>query len=364
MANTASRNAKGAAGVREERLGLHRQAMVGAGPAKTVQNLFSDLRLISRGEFIGEDVQRHLQGARVLIDRTEGHGTYELYRLDQDLYVIAADSTYDSPRFETVPGEGLVEFHLRVSGVLEMTLPGRFEPLVATGPSLLILYQPEGVDASECVLPKHRDVGVSLFCKPEYLADLLRRNSIARWSMLEEIEAHRGSNTVWHRLLPLSPGLLYVAKSLLQSRYRRGIRLLHAEAKSLELLCEVLSTADTDAADDAPAVTDTEIRQLETARQMLLTGFSTPSRIADIARTVGMSESKLKRSFKARYGTTVFGFGLDCRMRHALHLLRARRMSVDQVAHEVGYRHQTSFSAAFREHFGFLPRSARNEMQC
>ena len=85
-------------------------------------------------------------------------------------------------------------------------------------------------------------------------------------------------------------------------------------------------------------------------------------RICDVARTVGMSESKLKRAFKARFGVTVFEYGLECRMRHALELLRCKKMPVGQVAFAVGYRHQTSFASAFRDFFGFLPSSARTDM--
>lgn len=345
-----------------ERLGLFRQEFLGATRALTVQSLFSDLRRVNRGEFIGEDSHRHLQGARVLIDRSEGHAAWELYRLDQDLYMVAADGVYDTQRIEVVPGEGLVEFHLRLSGTLEMTLPGRLSPLVATGPCLLILHQRPGVDVSERVVPGRRDTCVSLYCRQEYLAELVRQNSISRWPLLEEIEARRPEDSVWHKLLPLSAGLMYVAKSLLQSPFRGGIKLLHAEAKSLELLCEVLSGNESGAADDAPVATDAEIRQLEAVRRMLATQLSNPPSTTSISRAVGMSESKLKRAFKARFGVTAFDFGLNCRMRHALDLLRCQRMSVGQVAHAVGYRHQTSFSAAFREHFGFLPRDARTDI--
>ncbi len=346
----------------DNRHGLYREELLGADSAGTVCKLFANLRQMNRGEYLGEDIHRGLEGSRVLIDRMQGHGIWELYRLDQDLFVVAADGFYDSPRIEAVPGEGLVELHIRLSGTLEMTLPGRIDKLVTTGPSLLMLYQPQGVDASERILPRRRDACVSLFCRPEYIADLLLRNSIGRWPMLDEIEARKDGKTVWHRQLPLSPGLLYVAKSLLQSPFRRGIRLLHAEAKALEILCEVLSTSDGDVAEDAPAASDAEIKQLESARQLLSTQLTDPPRIEDIARAIGMSQSKLKRSFKSRYGMTLFAYGLECRMKHALYLLRMRRMPVEQVAQSVGYQHQTSFSAAFREHFGFRPRSARKEV--
>ena len=351
------------AGAGEERLGLFRQEWVGSGRAITLQNLFRDLRDIGRGEFIGEDAARGLQGTRVFTDRAEGHGSVELYKLGKDIYLVAADNTYDFPRIEHVPGEGLIEFHLRLSGVLEMTLPGRSEPLIATGPCLTVLYQPSGVAYTERTLPNRRDEAVSLYCRPDYIAKLLHRNSVAGWPPLEQIIAHRGRESVWYRSLPLSPGLMWVAKSLLKNRYRHGIRLLHAQAKAFELLCEVLTADDAGIAEDAPSFTATEMRQLGLARRLLATRLSSPPRLAELARIIGMSQSKLKRSFKARYGVTVCEFGLECRMRHALHLLQAQHLSVDQVSREIGYRHQTSLSAAFREHFGFLPSSARNAMQ-
>jgi transcriptional regulator GlxA family with amidase domain len=180
--------------------------------------------------------------------------------------------------------------------------------------------------------------------------------------LLEEIACHP-PNRVWYRQAELSATLLYIATSLLESPYRRGIRLLHAEAKVLELLCEVLAIAEQQYEARSGAVTtQNEARQLEAARCMVARNLSTPMRIRRVARAIGMSESKLKRMFKARFGVTVFDYGRDCRMRHALELLRCKRMSVGQVAYAVGYRHQTSFCSAFEEFFGFLPSKARTEM--
>ena len=222
--------------------GLFRGEALTSGPAGTVSNLFADLRCLRRGQLIAVNPERHLQGTRLLIDRSQGHGTWELYRLDQDFYMVAADGLYDTARLETVPGEGFVEFHLRLTGVLEMTLPGVADLLTVSGPRLLMLYQPPGIDVVERVVPERRDSGVSLYCRPRFLADLARANGLERWDLLEEIEQHP-TTSVWHRQAELNPTLTYVGKSLLDSPYREGIRLLHAEAKALELLCEILAAA-------------------------------------------------------------------------------------------------------------------------
>jgi len=342
--------------------GLFRQEALGTEPARTVGNLFSDLRRLNRGEIIAEHPERHLQGTRLLVDRSHGDGFWEFYRLDHDLYVVAVDGIYDVTHVETVPGEGLVEFCVRLTGVLELSLPGSAGTVRVAGPRLLIWYQPPGVTVIESLKPKVRDTGISLYCKPSFLAELARRNGVAHWPLLEEIQNHPPSMP-FHRQFDLSATLLYVAKSLLECPYRRGLRVLHAEAKALELLCEVLSHAqEPQGTPAAPPASEGECRRLDAARHLLMTQLSTPPHLAEIARTVGMSESKLKRTFKARFGATVFDYGLECRMRHALELLRCRRMSVGQVAYAVGYRHQTSFTAAFSQFFGFLPSKARTEM--
>lgn len=340
-------------------LGLFRCDSLQNGRTVTLRTLFANLRGVRKGEVIGEHPERHLVGTRVLID--QGYGRVELYSLAEDLFVVLADGVYDTPRVENAPGEGLIEFHLRLAGTLEMHMPQCATPLVVEAPRLLVQYQPPGIDVHERVAPRSRDSCVSLYMKPEFLSELARRGGISRWPLLAEINDH-GTATVWHRQFALSPTLLYIGTSLLENPYRQGIRLLHAEAKALELLCEVLSMTQDTYRPGGPLATEAEARQLETARQMLATNLGTPMRIRDIARSIGMSESKIKRAFKARYGTTVFDYGLECRMRHALELLRCKRMSVGQVAYAVGYRHQTSFASAFQEHFGFQPSKARTQM--
>jgi AraC-like DNA-binding protein len=340
--------------------GLFREELIGSRPARTTGNIFANLPHVNRGELIADDPVRRSQGTRLLIDRTQGTGTWEFYRLESDLYLLAADCVYDTARVETVPGEGLVEFHLRLSGELRLRLPGRREELVLVGPRLLILYQPPGVDYSEQVVPQRRDTCVSLYCRPQFLADIVRRNGIRRCPVLEDIERHH-SPEIWHRVLPLSSGLTFVARSLLDNPFRKGVRLLHAEAKALDLLCEVLHVAE-EGVDAYGVVSEREVSQLEAARRILSSEFAHSPSIPDIARTVGMSPSKLKRAFKSRFGVTVFEYGFECRMRHALQLLRGQHSSVGQVAYTVGYGHQTSFTAAFKNYYGFSPREARTKV--
>jgi AraC-like DNA-binding protein len=360
-AGSAGRASGANGGSPDNPLGLFRRESLSTGPAGTVGNLFADLRHVSRGEIIAEHPERNLLGTRLRIEQTEGHGSSELYLLGQGLYVIAVDGVYDSTRVERAPGEGFFEIHLRVKGSLEMALPGEPKPVIVVGPSLLLQYQPPGVDVVERVAARQREACVAVFCKPQVLAEFARRNGIKRWGLLEEIARHP-PDRVWHRQVELSPTLLYIATSLLESPYRRGVRLLHAEAKALEILCVMLAIAQEEEPSGGAITSESDARRLEAARGMLTNSLSTPLRITEVARAIGMSRSKLKRAFKARFGVTIFDYSMECRMRHALELLRCKRLPVSQVAFAVGYRHQTSFATAFRDFFGFLPSKARTEM--
>lgn len=344
-----------------EPLGLFRRAALVSGPAGTVTNLFTNLTSVSRGEIIAENPERNLQGTRLSIEHTDGQGIWEFYRLDRDLYLVAANGIYESTRIETVPGEGLVEFHLRLNGSLQMHMPHCNDAVQVRSPGLLVLFQPPGVDLQVSVDPNVRETGISLYCQPRLLRDLASRSGIHRWQLLEEIERH-GGDRAWYRQLELTPALQYITNSLLNNNHRLGIRLLHAEAKALELLCELLSTAQAQVFPQADLVSACETRQLDAARRMLASNLTSPVRVREVARAVGMSESKLRRLFKAQLGVTVSDYALECRMRCALDLLRGKQLSVGQTARAVGYRHQTSFASAFQDFFGFQPRKARQDM--
>lgn len=335
--------------------GLLRSALVGHKPAGTLHELFGNLRELTRGEIIGEDPDRNAEASRLRVDRTDGHGTYELYRLDPDLFILTIDCLFDSVRQEVVPGEALLEVHICLHGRLSLQTAQR--RLDAQGPCLLLLYQPAGANVTERLEAGTRYTGLSLYCRPSYLARLLHRNGIRGCSLLDSVHEYDERSSVWHEIRPLSAALHHVAAGLLQSPYQHGFRLLHSEAKALEILCQVLSPPPGEI--ERVTATTTLVRQIDTVRRILGTQFAPIPHICDLARRVGVSESKLKRAFKEHFGVTVFEYGLECRMRHALELLQGNAMSICQVAENVGYQHQTSFTAAFRDHFGFLPSEAR-----
>jgi AraC-like DNA-binding protein len=137
--------------------------------------------------------------------------------------------------------------------------------------------------------------------------------------------------------------------------------MLYLEGKCTEILCACIEMwlAHLNADKPGETLSARDLRLIEKAREMIVEDLRHAPTIPELARVVGTNASKLKRGFKFLYGMTIFDYGHRCRMNHALHLLVDERQPVGQVALAVGYQHQTSFTAAFRDYFGFAPKDAR-----
>jgi AraC-like DNA-binding protein len=81
--------------------------------------------------------------------------------------------------------------------------------------------------------------------------------------------------------------------------------------------------------------------------------------IKTIARQVALSESTLKRNFKALYDTTIYEFYLQQKMKRARALFDENPRSVKEVAYMLGYEKVSNFIDMFKKHYHFLPGDLR-----
>jgi AraC-like DNA-binding protein len=77
----------------------------------------------------------------------------------------------------------------------------------------------------------------------------------------------------------------------------------------------------------------------------------------ELCKFSGLNEHKLKSAFKLIHGQTTFAYLRELRMEYAAGLLREDRLSVIQVANEVGYSNASHFARAFKEQYGLLPKA-------
>lgn len=103
-----------------------------------------------------------------------------------------------------------------------------------------------------------------------------------------------------------------------------------------------------------------EAQALYRARQILREHLHDPPALNELARMVGTNQPHLSKCFRDLFGTTVYGFVREERLRRARELLIHTRMPVKTVALEVGYRNTSDLSRSFKERFGVSPSEARS----
>ena len=98
-----------------------------------------------------------------------------------------------------------------------------------------------------------------------------------------------------------------------------------------------------------------EYASLLKGKELISQNYAHPLTIADIAKKVAMSESRLQEGFKQCFGTTVNEYMIKKRLEMAKKLLEGGRYSVSAVAWMVGYAHTGYFIRRFKEEYGITP---------
>lgn len=149
-----------------------------------------------------------------------------------------------------------------------------------------------------------------------------------------------------------------ILHQILHCPYRGSIKQMYLEGKVLELAAlQFAQFTEQDSADCSIVLKPDDVERLHQARHILEQQFEQPPSLIALARQVGLNDFKLKQGFRQVFGTTVFGYLRDYRLDQARHLLNESQLSVQQVAHAVGYAQSSYFARAFRQKFGVNPKT-------
>jgi AraC-like DNA-binding protein len=91
------------------------------------------------------------------------------------------------------------------------------------------------------------------------------------------------------------------------------------------------------------------------AADVLVANLENPPDMTLLARSVGLSRSKLHRCFRQAYGVSPFEYLRNHRLQTAMLLLQGGEVNVTEAALTVGYTNLSYFAKAFKAMFGVAP---------
>ena len=136
-------------------------------------------------------------------------------------------------------------------------------------------------------------------------------------------------------------------------------------AKSIELLCEILSAHRNGhlAQVVAPAsFSQRDLERIAAARKLIDEHWNEKLTLCRIARHCGLNRSKLASGFRQLYRCTVSEALIERRLAEARHQLISTDLPVGLIGYRSGYNNNASFSRAFCRRFGVPPSNFRSRL--
>jgi AraC-like DNA-binding protein len=148
--------------------------------------------------------------------------------------------------------------------------------------------------------------------------------------------------------------VLSLIHELLNNPYEEPVAELFYENKIRDLLLDMLVEKGRKPANKSKATKEDQEKMLAIG-ELISTEINKKFPINSLAQAAGMSEVKLKITFKQVFGKAIFEYQLAARMEEARRLILETELTTKAIASKVGYKNTTSFISKFKDHFGYPP---------
>lgn len=157
----------------------------------------------------------------------------------------------------------------------------------------------------------------------------------------------------------VTPAMRMVFHQIFNCPYTGAIRRIYLEGKVMELLAQKLDQLrgrESFLSGRPASLKPSDIERIRHAADLLVRNLEDPPDMKVLARSAGLSRSKLYRDFPKVYGLSPFDYLRSRRLQTAMHLLQAGEINVTEAALRVGYANLSHFAKAFRSMFGVSPK--------
>jgi len=176
-------------------------------------------------------------------------------------------------------------------------------------------------------------------------------------AVMEVLEGEELESIITETTQPVDDHLLSEMEFELNKPF---INLLTLRSRALTLLANIINRLPGRNRSPVPAREAYYVQTIRLVEQRLVQSLQDmlPSQ-KQLAREFALSESTLKRHFKAIYGKTMYEYYLEKKMELAKCLLQEKRISVSETAYRLGYEKVSAFIIIFKKYHKVLPGSLK-----
>ena len=109
-------------------------------------------------------------------------------------------------------------------------------------------------------------------------------------------------------------------------------------------------------------LSDIDIEHLNEARKLIDRDMAKHYTILEIARHVGLSESRLTRGFKFLHKMGLFEYLEKARLEKGKYMLENTNKTLKDISTSLGYKYGNNFNNAFKKRFGKPPMTWKNDL--
>ncbi|WP_320044308.1 AraC family transcriptional regulator [uncultured Desulfobacter sp.] len=293
---------------------------------------------------------------KINIPASLGQGGADLFSLTSGIQLLTLDCQFNQATlFQGGLKDHAVGFGFCLDGRYDYHPTGFDRPFTIRAGESAFFSFPKGVETLEKTNDKrmHR---VALSLDGECLSTLINGDEDRFYPILKSLEK-RSSTRMGNILTPVMRTVLY---QLLHCPYRGTTQQIFLEGKSMELIAHMMEQLCSGCrCCYAGTIKTSETERVHHAAHMLVRDLNNPPDIMEIARSVGLSRTKLFRCFRQTFGLSPFEYLRNHRLQMAMHLLQDGEVNVTQAALIVGYTNLSHFAKAFKSIFGMAPSDLR-----
>lgn len=152
------------------------------------------------------------------------------------------------------------------------------------------------------------------------------------------------------------PAMQKIVDEIVTEQVDERFELFFRRIKSEELICRLLMELEKRDGSPLYALNTRDIGAVYMVREQMLKYPEVPPVIAELAAAAHMSPSKLKRLFRQIFGSSIFSYYQEFRMREAARLLRQELYSVSDAGYQLGFTNLSHFARLFEKHMGMKPK--------